>query len=105
MFYESGLVRELGKIKTIEVIIRGDLVERNLVLKLGHALKNSKLRADFSASIIVPPFQKAVAKRYPSLGVFYIMVDLEDIFQFETLLRSLCCEENCELISIQELQG
>lgn len=94
----------MGKIKTLEVIVRGDLVERNLVLQLGNALKDSKLRADFSASIIVPPFQKAVAKKYPSLGVFYIMVDLEDVFQFETLLKTLCCEGNCELVSIHELQ-
>ncbi len=94
----------MGKVKTLEVIVRGNLVERNLVLRLGQALKDSKLRADFSASIIVPPFQKAVSKKYPSLGIFYAMVDLEDIFRFQTLLKNLCCEENCELISIHELE-
>ncbi|MFP3984931.1 MAG: hypothetical protein ACLFU9_03060 [Candidatus Bathyarchaeia archaeon] len=93
----------MGKIKTLEVIVRGDLIERNLVLKLGQALKDSKLSADFSASIVVPPFQKAVEKKYPSLGIFYVMVDLEDVFQFEALLKDLCCEGNCELISILEL--
>jgi len=40
----------LGKLKTLEVIIRGDIIEQNLVLKLGRKLRETKLRADFTAS-------------------------------------------------------
>lgn len=93
----------MGKTKTLEVIIRGDLIERNILLKLGQALADSKLRADFSASIIVPPFQKAMVKRYPSLGVLHVVVDIEDLFQFEALLKELLCVEKCEVASIREL--
>lgn len=88
----------------VEVIVRGNLVEQNLVLKLGQALKQSNLKADFSATIVVPPFQKAVARKYPSLGVFYAMVDLEDIFRFNSLLQDVFCQENCELVSMHQLR-
>jgi hypothetical protein len=93
----------LGKTKTLEVVIRGDLIERNVLLKLGRALADSKLRADFSASIIVPPFQKAMIKRYPSLGVLHVVVEIEDLFRFEALLKELLSEEKCEITSIREL--
>ncbi|MEM2102977.1 MAG: hypothetical protein QXM22_05645 [Candidatus Bathyarchaeia archaeon] len=94
----------MSKARTLEVIIRGDLVQRNLILKLGEALSESKFKADFSASIVVPPFQKAVAKHYPSLGVLYVMVDLEDKFNFERMLSELCKAESCEIVSIRELE-
>ncbi len=93
----------MSKTKTLEVVIRGDLIERNILLKLGKALTDSKLKADFSASIIVPPFQRAIVKRYPSLGVLYVVVDIEDLFRFEGLLKELLCGEKCEIASVKEL--
>ena len=50
----------MGKLKTIEIIIRGDIIERNVLLKLAERLRGRGLRADFSSSIAVPPFLKAV---------------------------------------------
>ena len=72
----------MGKIKTIEVIVRGNIVENNIILKLANVLKYSNLRADFSSSVAVPPVVMAVEKHYPSLAVFYASVDIEDIFTF-----------------------
>lgn len=92
----------LGKIKTLEVIIRGDVIERNIVLKIGEMLRKTKLRADFSASIVVPPILKAVEKRYPSVCVLHVTVDMEDKFQFEKLLKDRVCAEGCEVVSILE---
>jgi len=93
----------MGKIKTVEVIVRGDIVEKNIILKLGEKLKASKLRADFSCSVAVPPFLTAVEKKYPSLAVFYGTVDIEDLFQFKALMETLCSEEGCTIIAITEL--
>ncbi|MEM2440680.1 MAG: hypothetical protein QW493_05660 [Candidatus Bathyarchaeia archaeon] len=93
----------MGKLKTLEIIVRGDIIERNIVLKLGRKLGETKLRADFSASIVVPPFIKAVEKRYPSICVLHMTVDVEDKFQVEKLLKEVMCAENCEIISIHEL--
>ncbi|MEM1566047.1 MAG: hypothetical protein QW510_03035 [Candidatus Bathyarchaeia archaeon] len=93
----------MGKLKTLEVIIRGDIIERNIVLKLGRKLSETKLRADFSASIVVPPFIKAVEKHYPSICVLHMTVDIEDKFQLEKLLKEFVCAENCEIVSINEL--
>ncbi len=61
----------MGKIKTVEIIVRGDIIEKNIILKLANRLRDSKLRADFNASIAVPPFLVASEKRYPSLAVLY----------------------------------
>jgi len=93
----------MGKIKTVEIVVRGDIIEKNLILKLANRLKASQLRADFSSSIAVPPFLTAVEKLYPSLAVLYGTVDIEDLFQFRALVDTLCCEENCDIISITEL--
>ena len=93
----------MGKIKTVEIVIRGDIVEKNLLLKLADMLKASELRADFSSSVAVPPFLVAVEKRYPSLAVLYATVDLEDLFQFKALVEELCRNETCEIISCKEL--
>ena len=92
------------KIQMVEIVVRGDLVEQNLVLRLGQALKREKLKADFSATIVVPPFQKATERKYPSLGVIYAMVNLEDIFKFTSLLEDVVCKENCELVSMHQLR-
>ena len=88
----------------VEIVVRGNLVVQNLVLKLGQALKRSNLKADFSATIVVPPFQEAVARKYPSLGIFYATVNLEDVFRFNSLLQDVVCQENCELVSMNQLQ-
>ena len=93
----------MGKIKTVEVIVRGDIIEKNIIVKLGNRLRDSKLRADFTASIAVPPFLQASAKHYPSLAVLYGAVDLEDLFQFKAMFEDFCCEEECEIISFKEL--
>ena len=93
----------MGKIKTVEVIVRGDIIERNIIVKLGDRLRDSKLRADFNASIAVPPFLQASAKHYPSLAVLYGAVDLEDLFHFKAMLEDFCSEEECEIISFKEL--
>lgn len=93
----------MGKIKTVEIIVRGDIVEKNIILELANRLKDSKLRADFSSSIAVPPFLVAAEKRYPSLAVLYGTVDLEDLFQFKALVAELCCDMECKIISFTEL--
>jgi len=93
----------MGKIKTVEIIVRGDIIEKNIILTLAEKLKTSRLRADFSSSIAVPPFLMAVEKRYPSIAVLYGTVDLEDIFQFKALIEDVCSEESCNIISFTEL--
>ena len=93
----------MGKIKMVELIVRGDIIEKNIILKLAKRLRDSKLRADFNASIAVPPFLVASEKRYPSLAVLYGTVDLEDLFLFKAMFESLCCEEDCDVISFKEL--
>lgn len=93
----------MSKIKTVEIIVRGDIIEKNVLLKLANRLKASKLRADFSSNIAVPPFMIAVEKHYPSLAVLYGTVDLEDLFPFKALVEDLCYEEGCTIISFTEL--
>jgi hypothetical protein len=93
----------MGKPVTVEVIIRGDIIERNIILKLANRLRESRLRADFSSCIAVPPFLMAVERRYPSLAVLYATVDIEDLFQFKAFIQNLCAEESCIIHSIREL--
>ena len=93
----------MGKIKTVEIIVRGDIIEKNIILTLAEKLKISRLQADFSSSIAVPPFLMAVEKRYPSIAVLYGTVDLEDLFQFKALIEDVCREENCNMVSFTEL--
>jgi len=93
----------MGKIKTVEILVRGDIIERNIIPKLADRLKESRLRADFSSSVTVPPFLKAVEKHYQSLAVLYATVNIEDLFQFKALLRDLCREEECSILHITEL--
>ena len=92
----------MGKLKTLEVIFRGDLIEQNILLKLGDALKKTKLKADFSASIIIPPFMKSTGRRYPSICVLHVTVDIEDKFHFEKMLKEFMTEEECTIISSYE---
>jgi len=93
----------LGKLRTVEIIVRGDIIERNIILKLAERLRESGLRADFSSSIVVPPVLKAVGRRYPSLAVLYAIVDLEDLFSFKALVEELCSQEECTILSFKEL--
>ena len=93
----------MGKIKTVEIIVRGDIIEKNIILTLAEKLKTSRLRADFTSSIAVPPFLMAVEKRYPSIAVLYGTVDLEDLFQFKALIEEVCKEETCSMVSFKEL--
>lgn len=88
---------------TIEILVRGDIIERNIILKLANRLKDSNLRADFSSSVSVPPFLKAVEKHYPSLAVLYATVDIEDLFQFKALIEKLCSDERCSILSFTQL--
>lgn len=93
----------MGKIKTVEIIVRGDIIEKNLILKFANRLRESNLRADFSSTVAVPPFLEAVKKRYPSLAVLYGAVNIEDLFPLKALVERLCGEEECTIISFTEL--
>lgn len=46
----------MGKIKTLEIVIRGDIIEKNIILRLAETLRASGLRADFSSNIVVHLF-------------------------------------------------
>jgi len=94
----------MGKIKTLEVIIRGHIIEDNIILRLAEELQASGLQADFSSNIVVPPFLKAVEKHYQSLGILYATVDLEDLFKFKSLIKELCKKHECSLISLTVLE-
>ena len=94
----------MGKIKTLEIVIRGDIIEKNIILRLAENLRASGLRADFSSNIVVPPFLKAVEKRYPSLAILYATVDIEDLFKFKALMEELYKKKECTLISMTVLE-
>ncbi len=93
----------MGKIRTVEIVIRGDIIERNIILKLANRVREARVRADLSSSVAVPPFLTATEKRYPSLAVLYGNVDLEDSFALKSLVEGLCFEEGCEVLSYKEL--
>ena len=93
----------MAKPITVEIIIRGDIIDKNVLKKFASKLKEQKFTVDFTTSVAVPPFLVASEKHYPSLAVMYTMVDLENKFMLKNLLDELVEEENLEIISFKQL--
>jgi hypothetical protein len=85
--------------KTVEVIIRGDIIDNNVLVKIADHLKKLKINADFSSSIAVPPYLIASKKRYPSIAALYGTVFIEDLFHYMNEIEKVCKEEDCEILS------
>jgi len=93
----------MGQTKYMEIIIRGDLMLRQIIMKFGEQLMASDLDADFSSTIVIPPFRMAMNLQYPSLGVLHVQIEAKDVFKFERMLRDLLDKEQIEIISINQL--
>ena len=93
----------LTKQITVEIIVRGDIIDNNILKKFASKLKDQKYTADFTTSVAVPPFLVASEKHYPSLAVMYTMLELENIFALKKLLEDLVEEEKLEIISFKQL--
>ena len=93
----------LAKEITIEIVVRGDIIDNNILRKFASKLKEQKFTVDFTTSVAVPPFLVASEKHYPSLAVMYTMVELENMFQLKKLLEELVEEEKLEIISFKQL--
>ena len=93
----------MAKQITVEIIIRGDIIENNVLAKFASKLKEQKFTVDFVTTVAVPPFLVASERRYPSLAVLYTMVDLENKFQLRKVLDELTEEEKLDIISFKQL--
>ena len=93
----------LAKQITVEIIVRGDIIENNVLAKFASKLKEQRFTVDFVTSVAVPPFLVASEKRYPSLAVMYTLVDLENKFQLKKVLDELVEEERLDIISFRQL--
>ena len=93
----------MAKAITVEIVIRGDIIDNNVLRKFAFKLKKQRFTADFTTSVAVPPFLVASEKHYPSLAVLYTMVELENMFQLKKLLDELVEEEKLEIISFKQL--
>lgn len=93
----------MAKIVTIEMIVRGDIIDNNVLRKFADKLKQQKFQADFTTSVAIPPFLVASEKNYPSLAVMYGQVEMEHIFEMRRLLEGLAQEERLEIISFKQL--
>jgi hypothetical protein len=93
----------LAKQITVEIIVRGDIIDNNVLKKFASKIKEQKVTADFTTSVAVPPFLVASEKHYPSLAVMYIMIELENMFTLKQLLDELVEEESLEIISFKQL--
>ena len=93
----------LAKQITVEIIVRGDIIENNILKKFASKLKEQKFTVDFVTTVAVPPFLVASERRYPSLAVLYTMVDLENKFQLKKVLDEMVEEEKLEIISFKQL--
>jgi hypothetical protein len=93
----------LTKQITVEIVVRGDIIENNILVKFAKKLEKQKYRADFTTSVAVPPFLVASEKHYPSLAVMYSLIELENIFLLKKLVDELALEENLEIISFKQL--
>jgi len=96
-------VKAVAKMVTVEIVVRGDIIDNIILRKFANKLKNQKFTVDFTTSVAVPPFMVAAEKNYPSLAVMYVMVDLENIFDVKRLLDELAQEEKLEIISYKQL--
>ncbi len=88
----------------VEIIIRGDLLLRQVIRKVGEQLQELDIDADFSSTIVIPPWRMAIKLQYPSLGVLHAEVDAKDMFRFESVLQELLEQEKCQLISFDKLE-
>lgn len=93
----------MAKQVTVEMIVRGDIIDNNVLRKFAMKLKEQSFKIDFTSSIAVPPFLVAAEKKYPSLAVLYATLDLENIFATRKLLVELAEEEDLELITFKQL--
>ena len=85
------------------MIVRGDIIDNNVLRKFAMKLKEQSYTIDFTSSITVPPFLVAAEKKYPSLAVLYATLNLENIFETRKLLVELSEEEDLEIISFKQL--
>lgn len=93
----------MAKQVTVEMIVRGDILDNNVLRKFATKLKKQIFTIDFTSSVAVPPFLVAAEKKYPSLAVLYATLDLEHIFTTRKLLVELAEEEDLEIISFKQL--
>ncbi len=93
----------MAKQVTVEMIVRGDIIDNNILRKYAMKLKEQSFTIDFTSSVAVPPFLVAAEKKYPSLAVLYATLDLENIFETRKLLVELAEEEDLEIISFKQL--
>lgn len=77
---------------------------RQVIRKIGERLQETGMEADFSSTIVVPPWRMATKLQYPSLAVLHAEVDSKDVFHFETFLKELLEQEQCHLISLNKLE-
>lgn len=93
----------VAKIVTVEMIIRGDIIDNNVLRKFADKLKAQRFQADFTSSVAIPPFLVASEKQYPSLAVLYGQVEIEYIFELKRLLEELAEQEKLEIITFKQL--
>ncbi len=93
----------MSKLVTIEMIVRGDIIENDVLRKFADKLRRQRFTADFTSTVAVPPFLVATEKHLPSLAVLYGTLELENIFEMKTLIDQLASEENLEIISFKQL--
>ena len=93
----------MAKLITVEMIVRGAIMDRNILRKFASTLKEQRFTADFTTSVAVPPFLVAAEKNYPSLAVMYCTVELEHMYELKNLLKQLAIEEELDIISFKQL--
>jgi hypothetical protein len=93
----------MSKLVTIEMIVRGDIIEKDVLRKFADKLRQQRFVADFTSTVAVPPFLVASERHYPSLAVLYGTVELENIFEMKNLIDQLASEENLDIISFKQL--
>ena len=93
----------MGQMQYVEIIIRGDLMLRQIIRKIGERLQETDIEADFSSTIVVPPWRMATKIEYPSLAVLHAEVMAKDMFRFEALLQELLEAVPPKLPDLQKL--
>ena len=56
----------MAKQVTVEMIVRGDILDNNVLRKFATKLKKQSFTIDFTSSVAEPPFLVAAEKKYPS---------------------------------------
>jgi hypothetical protein len=97
------MVIRMTKLVTVELILRGDIIEKSILAKLAELLKHQKYHADFTSTVAVPPFLVAIEKHYPSLAVLYGTVEFENLFHLQGLIEKFAEEYELEIISLKNL--